>query len=375
MTIESSRRDFLAAGLALPAAGGGAAAPALRHRTLGRTGLKVTTVGFGCLITTDSSVISRAIDLGINYFDTARQYQKGNNERMVGGALGARRKNVILSSKVDPEGILDKQGALRDLEISLKELATDYLDIWYLHAKDSPDKITGDLMEAQEIAKKQGKIRFLGVSTHRLPAVAPFILKTGKTDVVMASYNFTMAAEVDPALESLHKAGVGLVAMKVMAGGFRRLRPADKLHSTLQHEGAMLAALKRVLKNPNVDSTVPSMSDAEQLEENLRAMREPFSAADEKALAAGLEEIRPYYCRMCGRCDGRCPQGLPVAEMLRYLTYADGYGQFALGREEFLKLPPQIRQVRCRQCAACTIRCPNGVQVSKRLIRAQELFG
>lgn len=375
MTIESSRRNFLAAGLALPAAGGGAAAPALRHRTLGRTGLKVTTVGFGCLITTDSSVISRAIDLGLNYFDTARQYQKGNNERMVGAALGARRKSVILSSKVDPDGMLDKQGALRDLEISLKELATDYLDIWYLHAKDSSDKITADLMEAQEIAKKQGKVRFLGVSTHRLPVVAPFILKTGKTDVVMASYNFTMAGEVDPALESLHKAGVGLVAMKVMAGGFRRLRPADKLHSTLQHEGAMLAALKWVLKNPNVDSTVPSMSDAEQLEENLRAMREPFSAADEKALAARLEEIRPYYCRMCGRCDGRCPQGLPVADMLRYLTYADGYGQFALGREEFLKLPPEIRHVRCRQCAACTIRCPNGVQVSKRLIRAQELFG
>jgi len=367
MTTNSSRREFIAAGLALPAAD-------LRHRTLGRTGLKVTRVGFGCLVTTDPSVIARAIDLGINYFDTARQYQQGNNERMAGAALGAKRKSVILSSKVDPEGVLDRQGALRDLEISLKQLGTDYLDIWYLHAKDSPEKITADLMEAQEIARKQGKVRFLGVSTHRLSVVAPFILKSGKFDVVMASYNFTMQSEVDPALESLHRAGVGLVAMKVMTGGLRRVRPTDKLYSTLQREGALLAALKWALKNPNIDTTVPSMKDTEQLEENLRAMTEPFAPADAKVLAARLEEIRPYYCRMCGRCDGQCPQGVPVADLLRYLTYADGYGEFALGREGFLRLPPEIRQVRCSQCPACTIRCPNGVQVSERLIRAQELF-
>ena len=76
-----------------------------------------------------------------------------------------------------------------------------------------------------------------------------------------------------------------------------------------------------------------------QLDENLRAMAEPWTPADEQKLVARLEQIRPDYCSMCGQCEGTCPKGLPVADVLRYLTYAEGYGQFALGREHFLALP------------------------------------
>jgi hypothetical protein len=77
---------------------------------------------------------------------------------------------------------------------------------------------------------------------------------------------------------------------------------------------------------------------------------------------------------MCGQCEGTCPKGLPVADVLRYLTYAEGYGQFALGREHFLDLPAAERDVRCSDCAECSVRCPNGVQVARRLSRAQALF-
>ena len=86
------------------------------------------------------------------------------------------------------------------------------------------------------------------------------------------------------------------------------------------------------------------------------------------------EEIRPYYCRMCHECSGVCPKGLPVADTIRFLSYADFYGQFALGRERFLELPEEIRNVRCSDCATCPIQCPNGVHVTARLMRAQELF-
>jgi predicted aldo/keto reductase-like oxidoreductase len=75
---------------------------------------------------------------------------------------------------------------------------------------------------------------------------------------------------------------------------------------------------------------------------------------------------------MCGACEGRCPKGLPVSDILRYLSYADGYGEFALARESFLELPEPLRAIRCRDCAACAIECPNGVQVAARLARAQE---
>ena len=77
---------------------------------------------------------------------------------------------------------------------------------------------------------------------------------------------------------------------------------------------------------------------------------------------------------MCHQCSGQCPKGVPVPDTIRYLSYADFYGQFALGREHFLALPEEARAVRCRDCASCEVRCPNGVHVAERLIRAQELF-
>lgn len=388
MKDKSSRRSFLAVGLTLPAAAlasttrptsqgqGGpklASGPAveLKYRVLGKTGLKVTSVGFGCMITSDQSVVEKAADIGITYFDTARGYQGGNNERMVGAALKNKRKNIVLSSKT---GARTKEEALDNLNTSLKELGTDYLDIWYLHGKTSAAQITDQLLEAQQIAKKEGKIRFAGLSTHGGQAEVIPAAISKKLDVVLTSYNFTMEPGFQSLLESAAKAGLGIVAMKVMAGGFRRVKQGDKLYDTLKREGAMLAALKWVLKNPNVNTTIPSMTDVEQLDENLKAMAAPFTDKDEKVLAAQLEYIRPLYCNMCGKCEGTCPKGIPVADVIRFLSYAEGYGEFSLGRESFLSLPKSVRDVRCSLCATCAVQCPNGVRVAERLSQAQEVF-
>ena len=152
------------------------------------------------------------------------------------------------------------------------------------------------------------------------------------------------------------------------------MKPGDKNAEILKREGAMLAALKWVLKNKSVGTTIPSITDNEQLDENLKAMSAPFSDADQKILAAQLDHISPMYCRMCGSCSGQCPKGLPVSDVLRYVSYAEGYGQFQLARESFLSLAPEIRDVRCKDCASCSIHCPNGVRVSERLQTAQELL-
>jgi uncharacterized protein len=377
MSSESSRRDFLAAGLTLPVAGLAASrtlgaislpAAALPYRTLGKTGPKVTPVGFGCMITSDPSVIARAIDLGINYFDTARVYQGGNNERMVGAALKDSRNKIILSSK---SGANNKAGALAHLETSLKELGTDHLDIWYMHSKDNPDAINDDMVDAWLTAKSQGKVRFIGVSTHNVNAIVDRVLQVGKFEVLLNTYNFTIAANNDASYKRLSDAGVGLVAMKVMA-------PAGPGRASSQQQlkraGGPLSALKWVLKNPLFSTTIPSMTDADQLEMNFRAMSEKFGTEDEKLLAVLNEEVRPYYCRFCHECSGVCPKGLPVADTIRFLSYADFYGQFALGREHFLQLPEEVRNVRCSDCSNCPIQCPNGVHVIERLTRAQELF-
>jgi aryl-alcohol dehydrogenase-like predicted oxidoreductase len=385
MSTSRSRRSFLVAGLAVPVAAEAKALvpqaapaapaappskpPAIRKRKLGKTGMEVTEVAFGCMITSDQSVIERAADLGVNLFDTARGYQGGNNERLVGAALKGRRDKVYISTK---STATTREDALAHLDESLKQLGTDHVDIWYLHAKSKPADLKDELLEAQQIAKQAGKIRFAGVSLHSGHAEVIPAAIAKKLDVVLATYNFTMADRNDALMQSLHDAGVGVVAMKVMAGG--RGPEAVALRDKLAAQGGLLAALKWALRKPFVHATIPSTTDMAQLDENLKAMGESWSDADQQKLVARLEQIRPDYCSMCGQCEGSCPKGLPVADVLRYLTYAEGYGQFALGREQFRSLPAALRDVRCSDCTSCPVHCPNGVQIVRRLGRAQDVF-
>ena len=388
MSTDASRRSFLVAGLSAPAALGSASqslptkksqpkfesGPKLQYRTLGKTGLKVTTVGFGCMITSDGTVIERAADIGINYFDTARGYQSGNCERMVGAALKNYRKNIVLSTKSQGR---DKATLTEHLETSLRELQTDYVDIWYLHAKSRPSDVNDDMLEAQLQAKKAGKVRFAGISTHAgQKELVPHVIGLKHFDVLLTSYNFAMDPSINVTVAQAADAGLGIVAMKVMAGGQRRgaSSSSDRTREILGREGAMLAALKWSIKSPMVHTAIPSITDIDQLDENLKAMASGFTPADEKVLAARLREITPEYCRMCGTCTGVCAKGLPVADILRFLMYADSYGEFALGLSEYRGLPAEVASVRCSDCSSCSVQCPNGVQVVQRLSRAQECF-
>ena len=398
MKPRASRRAFLATGLALPAAGlATPSAPAaaqpvkLAYRTLGKTGLKVTSLSFGCMTTSDPSVIARAADLGIVHFDTARGYQGGNNERMVGAALKGKRQQVVISSKSQAK---TRQEATDHLDTSLRELGTDYLDIWYLHNRSTPEEVTDELLEVQRAAKQAGKIRFAGVSTHfNMDQMLEHLVKRGQTDVVLTTYNFSMRniastgtqarkADLTTAIETARKAGMGIVVMKSMAGGVERVGRGDRLYGAdpaalkkvLGAKGGALAAIKWVLKNQSVDTAIVCMTDQDQLDENMRAMAEPYSNQDDEILQSLLAFISPVYCRMCGACKGVCDKGVPVPDMLRFVSYAEGYGQFAMAREHFLDLPEQVRAIRCSDCASCSVDCPNGVRVRDRVMRAQELF-
>jgi predicted aldo/keto reductase-like oxidoreductase len=381
----SSRRHFLSAALALPAIhldlapletriSAEAQKSSLPLRVLGKTGLKVTVLGFGCAWTSNPSVFTRGLDLGINHFDTAPVYQGGNNEPMLRTGLASRRGKIILSTKTEAG---NKEEALRQLESSLKLIGTDYIDIWYLHGKDRPESIKPELVEALALAKRQGKVRFIGVSTHHLPLVAPTILALGNLDVVLAAYNFTMGPEVEKAAESLHQAGIGLVEMKAMAGGTANSRwpGQDALPRSFKRPGVPGASLRWVLQNPKYASALVGMISMEDVEENFEHCLKPFTPTDEKVLLARLEEIRPVYCRMCGACDGHCSQGLHVPTILRYAMYADSYGQFASARDLFQKLPESARQVRCQDCSSCSVHCPYGVAVRQRLSLAQAWLG
>jgi aryl-alcohol dehydrogenase-like predicted oxidoreductase len=172
------------------------------------------------MITSDSSVISRAVDMGITYFDTARGYRSGNNERMVGAALKGSRNKIVLSSNSQAKTAAE---AVAHLDTSLKELGTGYLDVWYMHSRDEAAAIPDELVAVWENAKKQGKIRHIGISTHSPIAIVDRVLAVGKFEVVLSTYNFTLSTGNDPAYKKLVDAGIGMVAKKVMAPASRAM--------------------------------------------------------------------------------------------------------------------------------------------------------
>jgi predicted aldo/keto reductase-like oxidoreductase len=222
------------------------------------------------------------------------------------------------------------------------------------------------------------------------------LLKLGQTDVVLTTYNFAMrsvdaAMNTNPdapktdmaeAIRAARKAGLGIVAMKVMAGGASRVQRGDRLYGAnpqvlakrLNQPGVPVAAIKWALKNESLDTAIVCMTNHDQFDENIRAMAEPYTEKDEQLLSSQLAYISPRYCRMCGSCEGFCEKGVPVPDMLRFLTYAEGYGEFALARERFLELPENLRRIRCTDCAACSLKCAYDVAIRERLIRVQEML-
>jgi predicted aldo/keto reductase-like oxidoreductase len=366
----------LQAGLALPAAGLLVSSPlsaaTIPMRTLGKTGLKVAPVGFGAGFTPDPSVIARALDVGVNYYDTARVYGAGTSERILGAAVKGKRDKVVLVSKTDGK---TKADVLKDMDLSLETLGTDHTDVYLLHGRDTPAAISDEVVEALDTVKKQGKTRFVGVSTHDPNTVVDHVLKFGKIDVVLITYSYPMGTTRDAAIKKMQDAGIGLAAMKVVVAtaGFNMGGRAAAPKPRLQGD-APLAAVKWALKNPAIAVTIPHMANNDQVEMNVRAMTESYTPADEKLLYAKSEEIRPYYCRMCYECKGQCPKGMPVTDVLRFLAYNDFSGNFRQARLNFQSLPREIRNVSCSDCSSCSIQCPNGVHVQDRLIRAQDLL-
>jgi len=373
-----SRRAFLASGLVPGLAAQSAKPVTMAHRTLGKTGLKVAPLGFGGRGTSEAGVILRAVDLGVNYFDTARSY--ANNERFVGATLKGKRKDVIIASKT--HGTTKKE-ALAELDASLRELQTDYLDIWLLHGMVRPEEVTDELLETLQNAKSTGKVRFVGISSHlNMPVMIADMLKRGALDVMMVSYNYTLNPDVAEAIRTARRAGMGIIAMKVLAGGFARIENSEPrfegsveaVTRTLRQDGAMPAAIRWALSNESVGTSAICMADFDHVDMNVAGLSSAYSADDEKLLRTKLAYLSPRYCRMCGACGGVCERGVHVADTLRFLAYAEGYRDFPLARQSYLELPEPSRRIKCADCRSCTVDCPSGVQVQARLIRAQRLL-
>ncbi len=344
--------------------------PKLAYRTLGRTGLKITEVSFGAMLTPEPEVIRAAIDQGINYINTARKYMGGKNEETVGRAVKGVRDKVYIATKVLSES-RTRAEIVRDVEISLKTLGTDYIDVIQLHDLTGVEKLNvAETREALTQLKKQGKVRFCGVTTHQNEVAVLNALADDPDrffDTCLVKYNFKSDRAVTTAIARAAAVGIGIIAMKTQIGGY----DVSDLGKITPHQ----AALKWVLKNLNVAAAIPGMKDLKELKENTAVMGTPFKYADLRRLDHYAEAIAPFYCSFCGTCEAGCPRGVEISTINRSLMYAEGgYRDLSLARTTYAKLPQQATAAACIDCIGCSTRCVNGLNIADKMARARTVL-
>jgi uncharacterized protein len=378
-----NRREFIQAGVL----GGAAALAGLRatvaaagattannpgpvYRTLGRTGLKITVVSFGAMLTPEAEVIRAGLDRGVNYIDTARRYMNGKNEEIVAKAVKGLRKNLFLATKTLSSSNT-REEIIRDVEKSLSVLETDYIDVIQLHNLTSRERaFIPEVREAYARLRQQGKVRFFGVTTHTNQAAVINAVVDDPDhffDTVLVGFNFKSSPDLREAIARAARAGIGVVAMKTQAGGYK----TGALGSVSPHQ----AALKWALQDTNVTAAIPGMRDMAELNEDLAVMgMMKITRREEQILARYGQAIDSYYCRLCGRCEGFCSRGVAISDINRCLMYAEAYGSLELARDTYRQIPARAALGRCLDCSACTASCVNGIDIPAKLERAGRIL-
>jgi predicted aldo/keto reductase-like oxidoreductase len=337
------------------------------YRTLGRTGLKVTVVSFGAMLTPEPEVIRLAIENGVNYIDTARKYMNGKNEEIVAKAIKGMRDKIYIATKTLSDS-KTKADIIRDVETSLKALGTDHIDVIQLHNVTGRERLfIAETREALTQLKKQGKIRFCGVTTHKNEAEVLNALTDDPErffDTCLIKYNFKSDKEVSAAIDRAASAGIGIIAMKTQAGGY----DTTGLGKISPHQ----AALKWVLQNPKVTMAIPGMRNMTEYREDIAVMGMSFTYADLRRLDRYAEAIAPFYCSFCGTCESGCPRGVEISTVNRALMYAEGgYRDISLARATYAELPNMASAAACVECEGCSARCVNGLNIAAKMERAR----
>jgi len=317
----------------------------LREIPFGKTGLTVSEVGFGAIpiIRLDEdaavNVLRRAYDLGITLYDTANAYR--DSEKKIGRALGDVRDRVVLATKTTRR---DAPGTVEHLENSLRMLRTDYIDLYQLHqiAQERDwEAVTGPggAMEAVVRAREQGKIRFIGVTSHNL-AMAIRLVKTGLFSSVQFPFNFIEEAAKDELHAAAREGGMGILAMKPFAGGMI--------------DDARIV-FKFLREHPDVVA-IPGFDTPERVAEVVSFYRRPNTVTprDLKLMEKYRLELGKQFCRRCEYCQP-CPHGVMITSAMGYKVLAVRMSPRVAA--EFSRVPMESVSL-CTECRECVARCP-----------------
>lgn len=376
----------------------------MQYTEFGKTGIQVSRLGFGCMRFPSREVdgrkvfdeeesirmMHRAMELGVNYFDTAPGYCEKQSEIIVGKALKGRRDKVYLSTKY-PSEEASGDDLERKLETSLKKLDTDYIDfyhMWGISLKtfverlDTPD---GPMARARKL-RDAGVIRHISFSFHDAPENMIEIIQRGEGVFasVLCQYNLLDRANED-AIAYAHEQGLGVTIMGPVGGG-RLGAPSkviqDLLPGKVQSSAEM--ALRFVMNNKNVNIALSGMSSMDMVEENaaVASNMEPLTQEEEARIAASLEENRrlaDLYCTGCNYCMP-CPKGINIPEIFKMMNYHRVYGLTKFARDNYARIGKEPwlnfqNAAACVQCGACEKKCPQHLHIREQLRAAHEALG
>ena len=334
----------------------------MEYRILGRTGLKVSRMGFGGIpiqridAKGTRALMLRLRDEGINYIDTARGYTV--SESYLGEALEGIRGDFILATKSMSR---TKEAMAKDIDISLGNLRTDYIDLYQVHnpsvAQLEQVVAPGGALEALQEAKAAGKIGHIGLTAHSLE-VFTMGLEMPWVETIMFPYNIVESQGIDLIAKCAEK-GIGFIDMKPLAGG--------------AIEDATLA-LRYVCANDNVTITIPGMAELSELDQNLAAVNDttPLTDADFARMDAIRKDLGTHFCRRCNYC-APCTVGISIPNCFLFQGYLQRYGlaDWAKGRYAAMS----VKASACIGCGACEGRCPYSLPIRDMLKKVAQDFG
>ena len=333
----------------------------MRYVRFGKTGLQISELGFGGIpiirLSRDTAVkvLHRAYERGITFYDTANAYR--DSEEKIGCAFDGIREKVIIATKTIKR---DVQSAMKDLENSLRMLRTDYIDLYQLHQiaqEKDLNAVTapGGALEAVVKARDEGKVRFIGATSHNL-SMAVKLVKTGLFSSIQFPFNFIEDAAKDELHTTAHELDMGILAMKPFAGGM--IDNAD-------------IAIKFLRQYPDV-IPIPGYDSVDSVDEVVSFYHSPniVTERDTRLMEKYRTELGKQFCRRCEYCQP-CPNGVMITMAMAYKIIASRMSpavsvEFSRAAMESVKL--------CDECGTCIERCPYELSIPEMLKSSYDLY-
>ena len=334
----------------------------MEYVTLGRTGLKISRLGFGGIPIQridgegTKKLMEMMVEKGIYFIDSARGYTV--SEGFIGEALEGIRDKFVLATKSMSR---TKEGMAKDIEISLNNFRTDYIDLYQIHNPNmeqleqviGPDGALEALLEAREA----GKIGHIGLTAHSLE-VFEKALEMDWVETIMFPYNI-VEKQGEALIHRCREKNIGFIDMKPLAGG--------------AIENGRLA-LRFVCANPDVTVIIPGMYDVSEIEKNMEAVEdtEPLTEKELEEMEQVRKQLGTNFCRRCNYCQP-CTVGINISGCFLFQGYLDRYGLEDWAKDRYATVP--VKASACIECGECETRCPLNLPIREMLKKCAAAFG